>query len=74
MIKVYTVPDCPWCAKVKKYLDSIGVEYQNIDVEEDYEGRQELIDVTKQESIPATVKDGRFVIGFEKEQLDDLVK
>jgi len=74
MIKVYTVSGCPWCAKVKKYLDSIGVEYENIDVEEDYEGRQELINVTKQESIPKTVKDGRFVIGFEKGQLDELIQ
>ncbi len=73
MVKVYTVSDCPWCAKVKKYLDSKGVMYENIDVEEDFEGRQEMMDLTKQESAPTTVKDGRFVIGFEKDQLDKLL-
>jgi glutaredoxin 3 len=73
MVKLYSISDCPWCAKVKKYLESKGVDYDDVDVEEDMEGRKELISLTKQESVPTTYVDGSFVVGFEKEQLDKLL-
>jgi glutaredoxin 3 len=73
MVKVYSIPDCAWCAKVKKYLDSKGVAYENVNVESDIEGRKEMIALTKQQSIPAVNIDGNIVIGFEKEQFDKLL-
>jgi glutaredoxin 3 len=73
MVKLYSISDCPWCEKVKKYLESKGVEYVNIDIEEDMEGRKELISLTKEESVPTTYVDGSYVIGFEKEQLDKML-
>ena len=27
MVKVYSINDCPWCEKVKKYLKSKNVEF-----------------------------------------------
>ena len=35
MVKVYSMTSCPWCVKAKKYLESKGVEYQNLNIEED---------------------------------------
>lgn len=73
MIKVYSIPDCPWCQKVKKYLDSKSVEYKDINVEEDMEGKKELVALTKQLSVPTISLGERFVIGFEREKLDELI-
>ena len=42
MVKVYSIPDCPWCHKVKKYLQARGVAYQEFNVEEDDAARDEL--------------------------------
>lgn len=73
MVKVYSIPDCPWCEKVKKYLDSRGVAYENINVQDDMEGRKEFIALTKQQSVPTVYSNGKFVIGFEREELDSLL-
>ena len=33
MVKVYSITNCPWCDKVKKYLKSRGVEFEEHNVE-----------------------------------------
>ena len=71
MIKVYSIPDCPWCQKVKKYLELRQVEFQEVNIESDLEGRKELLDLTKQLSVPVTSIDGRLIVGFEREALDE---
>lgn len=35
MIKVYSKKVCPFCVRAKQALESWGVEYQEIDVEQD---------------------------------------
>ena len=74
MVKVYSMPDCPWCEKTKKYLESKGVKYENVNVQEDIAGRKEMISLTNQQTLPVVNVDGNFVLGFEKEQLDKLLK
>nr|WP_320147111.1 glutaredoxin domain-containing protein [uncultured Anaeromusa sp.] len=71
MIKVYSIPDCPWCQKVKKYLELRQVEFQEVDIENDLAGRNELLALTKQLSVPVTSIDGRLIVGFEREELDE---
>ncbi len=36
MVKVYSITECPWCDKVKKYLKSKDIPYEehNIEVNE----------------------------------------
>ena len=46
MIKVYSIPDCPWCQKVKKYLELRQVKFQEVNIESDLEGRKELLALT----------------------------
>lgn len=71
MVKVYSTPDCPWCKKTKTYLNSKGVEYVDVNVEEDMEGRKELLALSKQQSIPVINIDNNIVIGFDKEKIDE---
>jgi glutaredoxin 3 len=33
-VKVYTQPDCPWCDKVKDYLDQKGMLYETENIRE----------------------------------------
>ena len=33
MVKVYSITQCPWCDKVKKYLKSRGVAYEEHNIE-----------------------------------------
>ena len=71
MIKVYSIPDCPWCQKVKKYLELRQVKFQEVNIESDLEGRKELLALAKQLSVPVTSINGRLIVGFEREELDE---
>lgn len=73
MVKVYTVSDCPWCDKVKKYLDSKGVDFEAINVEENPAGRKELMALSTSPGTPTTYFNGEFVLGFEKAEIDALL-
>lgn len=70
MIKVYSTADCPWCKKAKVYLQSKGIEYIDINVEKDIEGRKELLEISKQQSIPTINIDGNIIVGFDKDAID----
>lgn len=75
MVKVYTIQSCPWCAKVKKYLASKGVEYQELDVEKDAAARYACIKLTGMDgAVPVTTADDKtYVLDFDKEQIDKLL-
>jgi glutaredoxin 3 len=66
MIKVYTTNSCPWCVKVKDYLHSENIEFQEMNVNEDMEAREEMIKKSKQMSVPVLDIDNNIIIGFDK--------
>lgn len=71
MIQLFSSDTCVFCHKIKFYFDSLGVNYEVIDVGESEENYQKLIDVSGQAGIPVTVFDGdTVVIGFDKAKLD----
>ena len=52
MIKVYTTNTCPWCVKVKNYLKSENIEFQELNVQDDMEAREEMIRKSNQMGVP----------------------
>ena len=74
MVKVYSLTSCPWCDKVKKYLKSKGVEYEECNIEISDEALAECKKLTNDEAVPVTTADGKnFVLGFDKAKLDELL-
>lgn len=69
-VKVYSTPTCPWCTKVKEYLESIGVEFENIDVSKDRDAAMAMVKKTKQMGVPVTEIGENFIIGFDKGSID----
>lgn len=70
MIKVYSSDNCGYCHKLKSYLDSLGIEYHTVDVDESEDNAYELIRLTNQSSIPVTLIGSHTIIGFDKEKID----
>jgi len=70
MITVYTASECPWCQKVKTYLQSKQVVYKEINVEEDLEGREELVALTQQLNIPVIKINEAVITGFDRKEID----
>ena len=66
MIKVYSTNTCPWCDKVKRYLKSENVEFQELNVQDDMEAREEMIKKSKQTGVPVLDIDNNIIIGFDK--------
>jgi len=75
VVKVYSFESCPWCSKVKKYLDSKGVEYEVRDIELSQDAAQECMKISGDTMVPVTTVDGtNYVVGFDKEKIDQLLK
>lgn len=49
-IKLYSGDYCPYCRRVKKELDRLGLEYDEVNADAD--GRQEVIELSNQRAIP----------------------
>lgn len=68
-IKVYSTFSCPWCKKVKQFLDDNKITYQNVDVANDKNGREEMINKTGQLAVPVIDIDGDIKVGYDENWL-----
>lgn len=77
-IKVYSTPSCPWCKKLKDWLKSKKVAFQDIDVTESDTARDEMIEKSGQMGVPVIIiknKDKEeVVVGFTEAKLDAAIK
>ena len=73
IIKIYSTSTCPWCKKAKAYLTEKGIEFESVDVSSDEKAQKEMIDRSGQMGVPVLDIDGKIVIGFDKEKIDELL-
>ena len=69
LVKLYTTGYCPYCTKAKDLLISLGVSFEEIDVENNTVLREELSEKFQWRTVPMIVAGDRFIGGF-----DDLKK
>jgi glutaredoxin 3 len=74
-LKIYTTTTCPFCKQEKAYLDSKGVKYENIYVDENEKAAEEMVQISGQMGVPfnvITADDGKLTtfLGFDKDKLD----
>lgn len=72
-IKVYTTKTCPWCIRIKEFLDQNGVDYIERHVDTDSEALAEFNDLDVGRGVPVTVIDGQIVKGYKPDQLKALL-
>ena len=70
MVKVYTTNTCPWCDKAKSYLKAKGIEFEELNVQDDMAAREEMIKKSKQMGVPVLDVNGSIIIGFDKSAID----
>lgn len=74
MVKVYSITQCPWCDKVKKYLKSKNIAYEEHNIEEDEVAREECKAISGDLIVPVTTVNGKdFVVSFDKAKLDAIL-
>ncbi|MBW2998381.1 glutaredoxin family protein [Candidatus Woesearchaeota archaeon] len=72
-IKVYSTPTCPYCHMAKDFLNENKIEFEDIDVAENVKAREEMIDKTGQMGVPVIEIDGEYIVGFNKERIQELL-
>jgi glutaredoxin 3 len=61
---IYTTDTCSFCSRVKGLLQTHGVEYEEINLTRDPDGRAQLAKRTGMMSFPQVLIDGRLIGGF----------
>ena len=74
-IKIYKTTTCPYCKMEAEYLQSKGIEFEEIYVDKDPKAVQEMIAESGQMGVPFTVitrDDGSKVtlLGLDRQKLD----
>ena len=78
-IKIYKTTTCPYCKMEAEYLQSKGIQFEEIYVDKDPKAVQEMIAESGQMGVPFTVitkDDGSKVsiLGFDKQKLDSTLE
>ncbi len=68
-ILVYSTNACPWCHRVKQWLDEHGVKYEDVNLNADPSRIQEMVDKSGQMGVPVIDVDGQIIVGFDEEKL-----
>jgi glutaredoxin 3 len=63
-ITVYTTEQCSFCSRVKALLSARGVEFSEVNLSKDPDGRVELAKRTGMMSFPQVLIDGELLGGF----------
>jgi glutaredoxin-like YruB-family protein len=73
-VLVYSSPDCPYCTLAKEYLAKKGVKFTEYDVSKDKEKAKEMAMKSQQTAIPVLQINGRIIVGFDRQLIDDSLK
>lgn len=65
-VVVYTTDPCSFCTRAKQLLDARGIEYTEINLARDADGRAELVAKTGMMSFPQVIIGGELVGGFQE--------
>jgi glutaredoxin 3 len=68
-VKVYSTETCPWCHKLKDFLNENKVKFEDIDVSENQEAAKEMMEKSGQMGVPQIEIDGKIIVGFDQDAI-----
>ena len=66
MIKIYTTNWCPSCVSAKNLLNSLIIEFKEINIEEQNFSRTELQELTGGYTVPQIIINDKCIGGYDK--------
>ena len=73
-IKIYSTPNCPWCAKTKTFLKERKIKFTDIDVSNDINSAHEMVKKSGQMGVPVIEINGKIIVGFDQAELKKALK
>ncbi|MDD5171743.1 MAG: glutaredoxin family protein [Candidatus ainarchaeum sp.] len=71
---VYSTPSCPYCTMAKEYLTKKGIKFTDHDVSRDQGKAKEMVVKSQQGGVPVLEINGRIVVGFDRQLIDDALQ
>ncbi len=72
-VTVYSTPTCSHCTSLKSYLKKHNISYRDIDLTQNPSETEALVKRTGQQGVPQTNINGKFVVGFNIQKLNELL-
>lgn len=72
-VRVFSTPTCPYCVALKQFLKENNIEFDDLNVAEDKEAREEMVTKSGQMGVPVAEIDGEIIVGFDKEKISGLL-
>lgn len=69
-VKVYSTTWCGFCHQLKDWLKEKGVEFDDINIEEDQDKAKYVVEKTGQMGVPVTEIGDEFIIGFDRAKIE----
>lgn len=73
-IRIYTTPVCAYCKMAKEYFKSKDLKYEEISLVGNSEAQQLVISKTGMVAAPILEINGKFIVGFNREEIDKAIK
>ena len=71
---IYSAVWCGFCHAAKDYLDKIGVNYDEKDIEKEPGAAQEAVTKSGQRGIPVIDIEGDIILGFDRPKIDQALQ
>jgi glutaredoxin-like YruB-family protein len=72
-VKIYTSPTCQYCEMAKEYFKENNIKYEELSVEEQ-KNAQEAVEKSSGTAVPVIDIEGKIIIGFDQEKIDEALK
>lgn len=72
-VTVYSTPTCSWCTRLKSYLRTHGIIFNDIDVSQDESAAQSMRARSGQMGVPQTDINGTMIVGFDQSKINQLL-
>jgi len=74
-VTLYKTTTCPYCKMEGEYLNSKGIKFEEIYVDQDPKAAEEMVKISNQMGVPFTVidkEDGtrETILGFDRSKID----
>nr|WP_253291248.1 glutaredoxin domain-containing protein [Virgibacillus proomii] len=72
--EVYVTSTCPFCTMMTNYLKENNIPYKTINIETDQQAAKRLVETTGQLGVPQTKINGKWIIGFDPNRVQQALK
>ncbi len=68
-VLIYSTPTCPYCVRAKNFMKENDIDYEDYNVADNTEKRNEMMNKSKQMGVPVLDINGEVIVGFDVQKV-----